>query len=166
MGKTIVLVIIAVAVGMIGFSMSASGSPRVEVGKKAPDFTLSDLSGNKVTLSDLKGKVVLLNFFATWCPPCRDEASDVDAFSREYQSRDIVVLAVDLKEDPAIVREFMTRNKLSFPVVMDDTGKVSDLYRITGVPTWFIIDRNGFIKAVKEGPMSKSEMVMRSLAIP
>ncbi len=135
-------------------------------GKKAPDFSLTDLSGSKVSLSDFKGKVVLVNFFATWCPPCRDEMADVNSFYNENKSKDIVVLAVDAgQEDPTVVKNFMSQNDYTFPVLLDKDGKVGDTYRVDGIPAWFFIDKNGNVKATKVGATTQAELMMRALSM-
>ena len=167
MKRATVFILIAVAAaGIIFFSLNsvfAASGP--QAGKKAPDFTLSDLSGNQVRLSDLKGKVVFLNFFGSWCPPCREEMPDINAFYDEYKSKDVVVLVVDLQEDPSTVKEFMRQNGLTFPVLLDLNDKVGSLYRVDGIPAWFFIDKNGFIKSSKVGATSKAEMTLRALSM-
>ena len=98
-----------------------------QIGKLAPDFQLPDLDGQSVSLSDLRGKPVLLNFWATWCGPCRNEMPYIQAVYDEWSVRGLVVLAVDIDESPSQVQEFMESNRLSFPVLLDADGMVAQL---------------------------------------
>ncbi len=118
----------------------------LDKGEMAKDFTLPDLDGEKVTLSDLRGKVVLLNFWATWCPPCRKEMPSMESLHRKYGEKDLVILAVAIDRKGAkVAKPFVEENGLTFPVLIDRRGRVSDLYGVYAVPTTFVIDRNGTI---------------------
>ena len=111
----------------------------------APDFTLPDTDGNPVRLSDLRGKVVLLNFWATWCPPCREEMPSMQALWLDLRDEDFIILAVNVGEEDdavfAFANEFPT--PLSFPILMDKKSAVLNDYPIIGLPTSFIIDKDG-----------------------
>lgn len=126
--------------------------------EKAIDFTLLDLDGIKVTLSDYKGKNVYLNFFATWCPPCRSEMPDIEAVYQKYKDKDLIVLAVDLGEDRDTVKTFIDKNKYSFKVLLDSNQTVGEKYRTTGIPVSIFIDKEGNIVARKVGAMTSEEM--------
>lgn len=127
-------------------------------GEKAIDFTLVDLNGKKVSLSDFKGKNVYLNFFATWCPPCKQEMPDIEKVYQEYKDKDLVVLAVDLGEDRDTVKNFIDKNKYSFKVLLDSDQSVGEKYNISAIPVSYFIDRNGNVKAKRIGAMTKDEM--------
>lgn len=117
----------------------------LEKGKMAKDFTLKDLKGNAVSLSDFKGKIVFLNFWATWCAPCRHEMPDIEKLQNKYE-KDIVVLAVSTDtQGEEIVRPYIEKNKFTFRVLIDSSSDVSDKYSIFALPTTFIIDRQGKI---------------------
>jgi peroxiredoxin len=110
------------------------------------DFTLPDLAGRSWRLRDLKGKVVLVNFWATWCPPCRKEMPDLEALYAEYKDKGLVVLAVS-DEERAKVEPFIAARKYTFPVLLDEGRKVSEALRIEGIPKTFIYDREGRLAA-------------------
>ena len=129
----------------------------------APDFTLATLDGSTVRLADLRGKVVLLNFWATWCPPCKAEMPDLDALQRIYgESQGLVVLGINLQEDAGTVASFVQERNLSFPVLLDTDGTVtSGLYQVRPLPTSFIIDRQGYIRDVWNGQIAREAMLAR-----
>lgn len=133
----------------------------LEVGNLAPDFELKNVEGNSIKLSSLKGKKVILNFWATWCPPCRQEMPDMAKFYVDQKDKGIEILAVDLtnteksRED---VTNFMRANSITFPVVLDENGKVSQLYNVASIPASFIIDSQGVIQRKLVGPMTYNSM--------
>jgi peroxiredoxin/outer membrane lipoprotein-sorting protein len=115
--------------------------------QKAEDFTLRDLAGKPVQLSSLKGKVVLLDFWATWCGPCRIEMPNIQKLHRELKARGLVVLGINEGEDAAKVRPFLKKYAYDFRILLDRQQTVGRLYKVTGIPTMFIIDRTGTISA-------------------
>ena len=136
-------------------------TPAPEVGRLAPDFTLTDLEGNRVTLSDFRGKVVLINFWATWCPPCRAEMPEIEAVYQEYKSQDVVVIGVDLLETENEVRQFVQQGGYNWIFVIDTTGVVANNYGVSAIPTSFFLDKEGVIRVVKVGAMTKRMMESR-----
>ena len=132
--------------------------PAPEEGRLAPDFTLSDLKGNRLRLSDLRGKVVFVNFWTTWCPPCRAEMPEIEAVYQEYKDKDVVFLGVDILEPENVVRQFVQEGGYNWTFVIDTTGEVTATYRIPAIPTSFFIDREGIIRAVNIGAMTKRAM--------
>ncbi len=112
---------------------------------KSIDFELSNLEGVKEKLSDYKGKVVFLNFWATWCPPCRGEMPSMENAYKELKDDGFVILAVDLRDEISEVKNFVNEYKLSFPILRDETGMVGGTYNASSIPTTYIIDRNGNI---------------------
>jgi peroxiredoxin len=141
---------------------TASDSTGLEVaprkGKIAPDFTLVDLDGNEVSLSDFRGQPVLINFWATWCPPCRTEMPDIAAAYEEHRDKELVVLAVNVEESADNVRGFADEDKVSFPVLLDGDGAVARQYRVRALPTSFFINRDGVIADVFYGGMSRKKL--------
>jgi peroxiredoxin len=112
---------------------------------EAPDFSLLDLTGRKTRLKDFRGNVVFLNFFATWCVPCRLEMPAMERLHRTYKDKGLVVLAVDIREDAKTVRAFTQELKLSFPALLDRDGSVAYTYGIRPVPATYLIGRDGKI---------------------
>jgi len=112
---------------------------------KAPDFTLRDVNGRTVTLASLKGKVVLLNFWATWCPPCKAEMPSMNKLYNELKSKGFEVVAVSTDNGISPVKEFLAKNRIDFTVIFDETKAVAREYKVFSMPTTFLIDRNGFI---------------------
>jgi peroxiredoxin len=121
----------------------ALGLAALKEGTRSIDFTLSDLSGKKVSLSSYKGKLVFLNFWATWCPPCRAEMPSMERLYQKLKDRGLVILAVDLQEDAKSVRKFVDEHKLTFPVLLDADGRVGATYGARNIPTTYIIGRDG-----------------------
>lgn len=112
---------------------------------EAPLFSLPDLAGKTVRLKDLRGQLVLLNFFATWCDPCREEMPGMERLFRAYQDKGFRVVAVNLQESAKTVRPFVERLTLSFPIALDDSGKISREYGVRALPVTFLIGRDGNI---------------------
>lgn len=130
--------------------------PAPEVGAVAPDFALQDLDGETVRLSDLRGQTVLVNFWATWCGPCRDEMPAIQA---RYNDRgDFAVLAVDFGENAQQVQNFLTEIQVELPVLLDQDGSVQDLYRVRGYPSSFFVDGDGVIRFLHIGQMSEADL--------
>jgi peroxiredoxin len=117
----------------------------------APDFSLTDLSGRKLTLADYRGKVVLLNFWATWCGPCREEVPEFVDLQSKYRDQGLVVIGISMDDDPAPVREFYERYRMNYPVAMGDDALAERFGGIIGLPTSFIIQRDGHIFAKQTG---------------
>lgn len=118
----------------------------------APDFTLNDIKGNQVALKDFKGRIVFLNFWPTWCPPCRLEMPSMERLYQELKDRDLVMLALDMQESEKLVKAFISEFNLSFPSLLDREGDISFLYGVRGLPTTYIIDREGKIIGKAVGP--------------
>lgn len=116
------------------------------IGTLAPDFKLQSTSGHTMSLSDLRGHVVVLNFFATWCPPCRAETPDLVAAAKKYSGSDVVFFGVDDREQMPLVQVWAKGKGVRFPLVMDTTGSVEETYDVRAIPTTYILDRNGIIR--------------------
>ncbi|MGC8827799.1 MAG: peroxiredoxin family protein [Anaerolineae bacterium] len=124
-------------------------------GALAPDFVVSDLEGNPIQLSAYRGKRVLLNFWATWCPPCRYEMPALQEAYTAFADDDFVILGINYLETSEEVRSFLESLGLTFPVGIDSSGDVFRGYRVVSIPTSFFINRDGVIIALYRGPLTK-----------
>jgi thiol-disulfide isomerase/thioredoxin len=115
--------------------------------KAASDFTLLDTDGQQVSLQQYRGKVVFLNFWATWCIPCREEMPALERLHQAYQAQDLAIISIDLKEGADQVKAFFQKHGLSFPSLLDPNGTVFRDYLVAGMPTTYLIDRNGTLLA-------------------
>lgn len=161
----IILVIILASMLASGLvTAGCSGSTQgPEIGKLAPDFQLSNLDGQVVSLGDFRGKPVLLNFWASWCSPCRYEMPFLQEIYQAWSGKGLVVLAVDLQENPSRVKEFVEEFGLSFPVLLATGQEVPLAYNIRGIPATFFIDKNGIIQDMKIGAFSSRAEIERRL---
>lgn len=112
-------------------------------GKKAPNFILNALDGSMVTLKDFRGKVVFLNFWASWCPPCRVEMPAIETLHEKFKDKGLVVIAINSAESNKRVRDFIRKKGYTFLVLMDSDGSVTNDYRVRGLPATYIVDRKG-----------------------
>ena len=123
-----------------------SGTLKLEVGKAAPDLTFPGLDGRMISLSDHKGKVVLVNIWATWCSPCVDEMPSMEKLYQEFKDDNLEILAVSIDALGAeVVGPFMQKYNLTFPALLDPEGTIRQSYQVTGVPESFIIDQQGVL---------------------
>ena len=110
--------------------------------RERADFTLTDLKGKPWTLQALHGKVVLVNFWATWCPPCRKEMPDLEALYRKFKGQGLVILAIS-DEDQNRVRPFLAHHQVTYPILLDPGRKVNELFQVEGIPRSFLYNRDG-----------------------
>ncbi len=144
----LVVVAACVAVAIAGCQR---GGPLV--GKPAPEFSLADLKGNAVRLANLKGRVVFVNLFATWCEPCRQEMPSMQALYEKLGGKDFEMLGVSADQSGRdVVERFVKTYTLTFPVLPDPDLQVADRYQVTGYPETFIVDRNGTVVHHEIGP--------------
>jgi thiol-disulfide isomerase/thioredoxin len=127
-------------------------------GKPASDFTLADLQGRKHTLSAQRGKVVMLDFWASWCGPCRMQMPRVEKLYRELKPKGLVVYAINMRESPAIARRYLERNKYTTTTLLDQQGEVSERYQVAGIPSLVVIDRQGRIAAHFVGVRTEEDL--------
>jgi thiol-disulfide isomerase/thioredoxin len=139
--------------GLVLLSSGCGGRSRpeaVQVGKPAPEFELQDLGGAKVSLSQFRGKVVILDFWATWCQPCRQSMPEMEKLQEKYSSR-LTLLAINLEEPADQVRSFVASEKIRSRVLLDESGTVGNAYQTTAIPMQVIIDREGIVRNVSVG---------------
>lgn len=132
--------------------------PSPFIGFSAPDFTLPNSMQEEVTLSDLRGKPILVNFWASWCLPCRTEMPAIQEIYQEYAPQGLSVLAINAtnQDEYSAVKSFINQNGLTFPILFDENGQVSASYRIQSLPTTFFIDQDGVIQDIAVGGMSET----------
>mgnify|MGYP001614082844 CR=1 FL=1 len=139
---------------------SNSGTvPAPQQGFLAPDFELTATTGETIRLSDLRGQAVLVNLWATWCPPCRAEMKSIEKVYNEYKDQGFVVLAVDMtyQDDPLAIMPFVNEHGLTFPILLDETGTMAKDYQLRSLPSSFFINRDGIInEVVIGGPMAEA----------
>ena len=168
-------IIIAVVVGMLGWSFyeffgSSDNDTHQEdaglaPGQTAPDFEVDTLEGNTVKLSDFRGEPVIINFWATWCPPCRAEMPD---FERLYNEEDAVILAMNLthsENNIEGVSGFVDELGLTMPVLLDEEGTVEDSYQLSAYPTTYMIDSEGVTQYVMRGAINYETMYREYMAL-
>jgi cytochrome c biogenesis protein CcmG/thiol:disulfide interchange protein DsbE len=141
----------------ITLTAAASGPPP-RVGKEAPNFQVQGLDGKTLQLSDFRGRPVWITFWATWCPPCRAENPDIQEVYAANQGQGLVVLALSIGEDAGTVRGYVQRTGLTYAIGLDQTTEIAARYRIVGIPTHFFVDKNGIIRELRIGSMSKKTM--------
>jgi len=132
-------------------TLPPEGAPAPEVRHPAPDFKLSALAGQPISLQAFRGRVVLLNFWATWCTPCRTEMPMLARWYRQMGGQRFVVLGVDQQEGRGDIQAFVRRLHIPYPIALDESGAVSARYDVVGLPTSFVLDRSGIIRAVHIG---------------
>jgi len=165
--RTKILPIVLLAAGLAWIFLSADRSgtlaggrpPAPQEGFPAPDFTLATTTGREKTLSELRGQVALVNFWATWCPPCRSEMAAIQEVYDRYMERGFVVLAVNATRQDTLssIAPFTDEFGLTFPIPLDVSGAVERLYEVKSLPTSFFIDAAGVIREVViGGPMSEA----------
>ncbi len=137
----------------------------IDIGQEAPNFTLENLQGEKVSLKDYRGKNVLINFWTTTCPYCIKEMPDFKKYYEECKDEDFTILAINGGEEKRRVERFVKENGYEFPVLLDMYGVVARQYMVRGVPTSIIVDNEGIIRGVRLGPMTYPEIKQRFDAI-
>lgn len=169
------LVIILAIVGVIYYLDNSRGSavgastainvagsgPAPQVGNPAPDFSLPGLDGQTVKLSDFKGTPVWINFWASWCPPCRAELPDVQAAYDQRKPQGLVLLAISISEDAPTVKQFAELNKMTSTVLLDTDETVASRYRINGIPTHIFVDKDGIIRDLVVGGLNSNTIFAR-----
>jgi peroxiredoxin len=128
------------------FAAAISKIERDNERRQQADFTLAELDGKSWTLKELRGKVVLVNFWATWCPPCRKEMPDLETLYRDFKDQNFVILAIS-DEDAGKVKPFVAKQKVTYPILLDPGRKVHELFEVVGIPKTFIYDRDGKLVA-------------------
>jgi peroxiredoxin len=172
--RVIYLILLALGFAWMIISADRSGASRSgeiaapQQGFLAPDFELKTPTGETIKLSDLRGQAVLVNLWATWCPPCRAEMQSIQKIYEEYRDEGFTVLAVNMtyQDDALAVVPFVKEQGLSFPILLDETGDMANAYELRSLPSSYFIRRDGIInEIVIGGPMSEALLRTRIEAI-
>ncbi|MEH7333792.1 thiol-disulfide oxidoreductase ResA [Neobacillus drentensis] len=155
--RTVILLVLGAAVIYTLYAnFTKDNKLKVAVGETAPDFVLTDMQGNKHRLSDYRGQGVFLNFWGTWCPPCKKEMPYINNQYQQYKDKGVQVLSVDIQESELAVNQFAEHYKLDFPIMIDTDKEVMTAYGIDPLPATFLIDKNGKVIKYNTGEMSEA----------
>ena len=154
----LILLVLSIVVG------GCSGQPQegakdlsvAKVGSPAPDFELQDTNGKTWKLSDLKGQVIFINFWATWCPPCREEMPSMQELYEAMPSDSFKMLTILSNDDPTLAVNFIAKVGATFPILLDPLSKTSSAYGLTGVPETYVVDKQGILRQKYLGPRNWS----------
>lgn len=136
----------------------------VSVGEKAPDFKLQTMDGQTVKLSDFRGKGVVLNFWASWCNPCKSEMPYLNEADRQHL-KGVKIIAVNIRETSKTVQNFFKEHDLNFTTILDKKGNVTKTYNVVKIPSTFLIDKNGVVVKKMEGPMASTAEVIQNMKL-
>jgi cytochrome c biogenesis protein CcmG/thiol:disulfide interchange protein DsbE len=162
-GRVFLYYLCVIFILLVGFSFTAEGGEGdffskmkinpIKSNKKAPDFSLTDLNGKGVEIKQFKGKVIFLNFWATWCGPCKKEMPSLEILHQQFKGRNFVLLTISVDyEGIKPVQELIHKHQYTFPVLLDPKGETLDLFEVKGIPTTFLIDKKGKIVGRAIGP--------------
>jgi cytochrome c biogenesis protein CcmG/thiol:disulfide interchange protein DsbE len=153
------IVLIAVGfIALLAYGLMTAGDDRIDSGL-APNFTLTSFEGDTYRLSDLAGQVVVLNFWATWCVSCKDEADDIERVWRTYQDQGVQFLGIDYLDQEPLNLEWIERYGITYPNGPDIQGRIYNAYGVQGLPETFVINRNGEVAKVFVGPLTEQQLV-------
>ncbi|MCW1928224.1 thiol-disulfide oxidoreductase ResA [Bhargavaea beijingensis] len=156
--RTAILAVLAIAIVYTIVVNVTKDEDIVEVGDTAPDFELVDLEGNTHRLSDYRGEGVFLNFWGTWCGPCKKEMPHMEKYFKEFEDKGVNILAVNIAESDLKVQSFANTYGLTFPIVIDKTNSVRDAYNVRPLPTTFLVGPDGKVKKIIQQEMSEEQI--------
>ncbi len=156
-GSLLALVAVVVMAVVVGMALLRQNQSQPLNGP-APDFTLTTFDSGDLRLSELRGKVVVVNFWASWCVPCQVEAPDLEGVYQQYKDRDVVFLGVAYTDTERNAKAFLAEHGITYPNGLDLGTRISDLYHTTGVPETFVVDQNGQIAAFYFSRVSETEL--------
>lgn len=161
LGQVVILVLVLALLGLVAFQMRRNGplaAGPVGQGQAAPDFTLTTFAGETYTLSELRGQVVVINFWASWCIPCEQEAFELENTWRHYKDQGVVFIGVDYVDTETEALAFIRRFDITYPNGADLGTRISQAYRIRGVPETYIVDQAGMLAQVDIGPTTQAAL--------
>ncbi len=147
----------ALIMGLLGYSLTSEGHGP-QPGDAVPVFQLTSLDGTPISLGDYRGQVVVLNFFASWCPPCRDEARDLEQTWRKVQNQGVQFVGIAFRDTSTKVRSFVNEFQITYPCALDPRNRTARNYGVTGVPETFVVDPEGRLVHHFVGPITESEL--------
>jgi cytochrome c biogenesis protein CcmG/thiol:disulfide interchange protein DsbE len=156
-GRLIAYALVLSLLGLMGWGIVQAASGPLDAGI-APDFTLTTFRGETVTLSELRGRVVVINFWASWCPPCREEAAYLERTWRKYRDRGVVFIGVDYADTRKEALAYIAEFDITYPNGPDIGTRISRAYRIRGVPETFFVDKRGQLRGMHIGPLKPPEL--------
>jgi cytochrome c biogenesis protein CcmG/thiol:disulfide interchange protein DsbE len=148
---------------ILGLALVRAQKGQVEIGQPAPDFTLTSFDGQEYHLEELRGNVVVVNFWASWCESCKPEARDLEEAWRTFQDEGVVFLGVDYVDTEPDAMAYLEQFEITYPNGPDKRTRISQAYRIKGVPETYIIDQDGIISHVQIGPFSSYEHIISTI---
>jgi len=157
--QVLIFVLVIVVLGFFALGLRARGAPQPSSGP-APDFKITSFEGQTLRLSDLKGKVVVVNFWASWCPPCRDEAPFLERTWRQYKDRGVVFIGVDYVDTESAAKEYIKQYNITYFNGTDLQSEISQKYRIKGVPETYFVGKDGNLYGNSLGPITKDSAFM------
>ena len=152
---------LSVALLMTHLLVTAANAATLD--KAAPDFTLKSLQGTNLKLSEMAGNVVLLNFWASWCGPCRQEMPLLNDLHNKYEALGFSVIGVNVEQETELARSFIANSPVDFPILLDSTNKVSQLYDVIAMPTTVLIDRDGKMRYLHKGYQAGDEKIYQKM---
>lgn len=159
-GRILIWAALFVLLFVVGISLYRTQQGPVNIGSRAPDFTVTTFDGQKIALATLKGKVVVVNFWASWCKPCEAEAADMETAWRYYQpGGEVVFVGVAWTDTEPNSIKYLERFNITYPNGPDLRTRISQAYRTTGVPETYVIDRNGLIAYIKLSPFTSLDEI-------
>ena len=156
---------IFLATGLANKTSTTGRSGEQLIGSKAPEFLVDDINGTPLSLSNYRDSPVILNFWASWCPPCRDETPHFEKISRLYREKDVVVIGINVQDDLASVNEYINEFDVTFINAMDKNGRIMVDYGVTGLPVTFFLDREGMIIGRWVGSIGEASLESRAEAL-
>lgn len=150
---------------LVGFGLARAQEGPIGIGKEVPDFILTTFDGEQHDIQDYRGKVVLVNFWASWCKPCEQEAAELEQAYKNFKDREVVFLGVDYVDTETQAMEYLNKFLITYPNGPDLRTKISQAFRIRGVPETFIVDRNGIIVDIKISPYSSLAEIENALQL-
>ncbi|KZZ86460.1 thiol-disulfide oxidoreductase ResA [Bacillus sp. SJS] len=153
--RSAILFVLAAALAYTLYSNFFANKERVKVGSEAPDFVVTDLKGESHQLSDYRGKGVLLNFWGTWCEPCKREMPYMDNQYEHYKNLGVEIIAVNIAESDVAVNSFVKQYRLTFPIGIDKDRQILDEYGVKPLPTTFLIDKTGKVTDIVKGQQTE-----------
>ena len=151
-------IVVAVLAAYFRGGSGAAAGPEALAGRVAPSFTVDRLGGGSGALSDYRGRIVVLNLWATWCPPCRAEMPDLQRLYQKFRSRGVVVLGIDQGESGARAAVFAAALGIRYPILIDEQQQYGRVYAALGMPTTIVIDRSGIVQRGYDGALSYDQM--------